>query len=91
MCPIEALLKSTMQSLWIQECTAALNKLIAMAAEQFELVVYVTDYNMRVCVGVNSGFADVLFVQGQDANSGELQVTGGMGDTSNTLGMREVS
>ena len=46
---------------------------------------------MRVYVSVNSGFADVLFVQGQDANSGELQVTGGMGDTSNTLGMREVS
>ena len=68
-----------------------MNKLIAAAAERFELVVYVADRDMRVYVSVNSGFADVLFVQGQDANSGELQVTGGMGDTSNTLGVREVS
>ena len=68
----------------------ALNKLIAMAAKHFKLMVYVTDCEMRVYVSMNSGFADVLFVQGQDANSGELQVTGGMGDTSNTLGVREV-
>ena len=61
-----------------------------MAAEHFELVVYVADHDMRVYVCVNSGFADVLFVQGQVANSGELQGTGGMGDTSNTLGVREV-
>ena len=45
---------------------------------------------MRVYVSVNSGFADVLFVQRQDANSGELQVTASMGDTCNTLGVREV-
>ena len=70
---------------------AALNKLIAAAAEHFELAVYVADRDMRVYVSMNSGFSDVLFVQGQDANSGELQVTGGMGDTSNTLGVREVS
>ena len=89
--PIEALLKSTMQPLWTQECTAALNKLIVAAAERFELAVNVTDRDMRVYVSVNSGFVDVLFVQGQDANSGKLQVTSGMGDTSNTLGVREVS
>ena len=68
-----------------------MNKLIAVAAEHFELAVYVADCNMRVYVSMNSGFADVLFVQGLDANSGELQVTGGMGDTSNTLGVRELS
>ena len=68
-----------------------MNKLIAMAAECFELAIYVADRDMRVYMSVNSGFADVLFVQGQDANSGEIQVTGGMGDTSNTLGVREVS
>ena len=79
-----------MQPLWTQECTAALNKLIATAAERFELAVFVTDCNMRVYMSMNSGFADVLFVQGQDANSGEPQVTGSMGDTSNTLGVREV-
>ena len=68
-----------------------MNKLIAAAAERFELTVYVTDRKMRVYVSMNSGFVDVLFVQGQDANSGELQVTGSMGDISNTLGVREVS
>ena len=68
-----------------------MNKLIAMAAERFELAVYVADRNMRVYVGVNSGFVGVLFVHGQDANSGKLQVTGSMGDTSNTLGVLEVS
>ena len=67
-----------------------MNKLIATAAERFELLVYVADRNMGVYVSVDSGFADVLFVQGQDANSAELQVTGSMGDTSNTLGVREV-
>ena len=69
---------------------AALNKLIAMVAEHFKLAVYVAGRDMRVYVSMNSGFADVLFVQGQDANSGELQVTGSMGNTSNTLGLQEV-
>ena len=68
-----------------------MNKLIVAAAEHFELAVYVANHDMRVYVSVNSGFADVLFVQGQDANSGKLQVTGGMGDTSYPLGVREVS
>ena len=67
-----------------------MNKLIATAAERFELAVHIADHDMRVYVSMNSGFADVLFVQGQDANSGELQVTGGMGDTSNILGVWEV-
>ena len=70
---------------------AALNKLIAVAAECFELAVYVTDHNMRVYVSVHSGFVDVLFVQGKNANPGELQVAGAMENTSNPLSMWEVS
>ena len=62
-----------------------------MAAERFELTVYVADCNMQVYISMNSGFADVLFVQGQDSSTGELHIAGGMGDTSNTLGMWEVS
>ena len=68
-----------------------MNKLIATAAEHFELVVYVADRNMRVYMRMHSGFADVLFVQGKNANSGELQVAGAMEDTSNPLSVREVS
>ena len=51
---------------------AALNKLIAVDVECFELAVYVADRDMRVYVSMNSGFAEVLFVQGQDANPGEI-------------------
>ena len=35
-----------------------------MTAEHFELAVYVTNHDMRVYVSVNSGFVDMLFVQG---------------------------